>query len=289
MDAHQAADAQAAGQVAPAQLRRLHPAGAPIGAGEYVEELGLWSRAPERSARPRALLNMVSSVDGRATMHGRSGALSSGADQALFHALRAPADAVLVGAGTVRTERYGRLIRDPATRLLRASRGLPDEPLACLVSASLDLDPRIPLVAESATRLVILTPSEKRVQDVAATVSYVRPVRNRQLDLAAALQELAADFGVQLMLCEGGPHLAREMLGAALLDELFVSIAPTLAGGDPPRERALRILAGAELEPPVELELLDVLEGDGHLFAHYAVVAPERVSWETTLSSSPAS
>jgi riboflavin biosynthesis pyrimidine reductase len=287
--AHPAADPRAADQEAPALLRRLRPAGEPIDPGEYVAELGLWSRAGEPSARPRTLLNMVSSADGRATVHGRSGSLSSRADQGLFHALRAPADAVLVGAGTVRTERYGRLIRDEATRELRISRGLAPEPLACVVSASLDLDPRIPLLAEPATRLMILTPSEHAMQDAAADVGYLRAVRNRQLDLGAALHGLAADFGVQLLLCEGGPHLAREMLGAALLDEIFLSISPRLGGGDPPHGAALRILAGAELEPPVELELLDTLEGDGHLFVHYAVVAPERVSWETTLSSSPAS
>ena len=64
---------------------------------------------------------MVSSLDGRAAVAQRSGGLSSAADRALFHGLRAITDAVLVGAGTARSERYGRIIRDPAVASARAS------------------------------------------------------------------------------------------------------------------------------------------------------------------------
>jgi hypothetical protein len=141
-------------------LRGLLPAAAPASAAEVVAALGLWERPEIAPARPRVLLNMVSSVDGRATMNGRSGALSSPADRALFHALRSVSDAVLVGAGTVRAERYGRLVRDAAVRELRRGHGLAEEPLACVVSASLSLDAEIPLLAEPRSRVVVLTPSE---------------------------------------------------------------------------------------------------------------------------------
>ncbi len=130
-------------------------------AEQVVEELRLWERPPTDapSGRPLVLLNMASTTDGRATVGGRSGPIGNRADRELFHALRATVDAVLVGAGTVRAERYGRLVRDEAHRRLRAARGLAEEPLACLVSASLALAPDIPLLADPAARIAVLTPS----------------------------------------------------------------------------------------------------------------------------------
>ncbi len=89
---------------------------------QIVEDLGLWERPAGPQARPRVMLNMVSTVDGRATLDGRSGALSGSADRALFHGLRSAVDAVLVGAGTVRAERYGRIIPDAARSELRRAR-----------------------------------------------------------------------------------------------------------------------------------------------------------------------
>jgi riboflavin biosynthesis pyrimidine reductase len=269
-------------------LRGLLPPAAPASAADVVAGLELWER-PLRNqppARPQVLLNMVSSADGRATFEGRSGGLSSPADRALFHALRMPADGVLIGAGTVRAERYGRLIHDPAVRELRAGRGLTPEPLACIVTASGSLDPDLPLLAEPQSRVVVVTPSADELPDCAAQVEYVRCSADGVLDLGRALGQLHERFGVQLLLCEGGPHLGRELLAAGLLDQLFLSIAPMLVGGASGASRELRIVAGAELDPPVALELLGALESASHLFLRYGVVAPERVSRETIESSS---
>jgi riboflavin biosynthesis pyrimidine reductase len=275
------------GQSAPALLRRLLPPGAAATAAEAVEEIGLWRRAPSATPppRPRVLLNMVSTADGRATLGGRSAPISGRADRELFHALRAPVDAVLAGAGTMRTERYGRLIREESSRRLRVERGLPEEPIACIVSRSLKLGADIPLLAEPASRVLVLTPSDGELPPFAADVGYVRAAVGGALDLAAALAQLVERHAVRTLLCEGGPHLACELVAAGLLDELFLSISPRLAGGDPAGGgRALRILAGMELAPPAELELLGALESDSHLFLRYGVVA--RVSRETMPSSS---
>jgi riboflavin biosynthesis pyrimidine reductase len=277
---------------APARLRPLLPAGEPLTAAELVEQLGLWRREPDGEApgpgapRPRVLLNMVASADGRATLAGRSGGLSSQADRELFHALRACSDAVLVGAGTVRAERYGPIVREPDARRLRAERGLPEESLACIVSAALGLDPAIPLLAEPGSRVVLLTQSDLELAGIAADVSYIRRERGGTLDLGAALSELHDRFGVRLLLCEGGPHLGRSLLAGGLLDELYLSVAPTLAGGDPAAGPALRIFAGEELDPAARLSLQGALADDSHLFLRYAVVASERASRETTSSSS---
>jgi len=257
----------------PVRLERLLPPGAPGTVAEIIEQTGLWERPEQVPKRPRVVLNMIGTVDGRASLSGRSAALSDRADRALFHGLRSAVDAVLVGAGTVRTERYGRMIPDASSRALRAQRGLSEEPLACIVSGRLALDGEIPLLGEPAARVVVLTASAASLPATAAEVGYVRTVRDGHLDLADALGELGTRFGVRSVLCEGGPHLALQLLDAGLLDELFLSLSPLLAGGEPSGGEALRILAGAELDSPAQLELLGVLRGDSRLFLRYGVLA----------------
>jgi len=254
------------------RLRALLPPGEPTGFAEIVERLGMWRRSATPPARPHVVLNMVSTADGRATLGGRSGPISGRADRALFHALRTAVDAVLVGAATVRAERYGRLIADRSRRELRRERGLQEEPLACIVSRVLALDADIPLLAEPAARIAVLTPSAASLAPAAARVDYVRTRDGDLLDLPAALAELSSRFAVQSLLCEGGPHLSRQLLAAGLVDELFLSLAPKLAG-EPANGEALRILAGDELDPPVALALAGVLESESFLFLRYDVSA----------------
>jgi riboflavin-specific deaminase-like protein len=256
------------------RLQRLLPAGEPVTPAELVEQLGFWERPALPPSRPHVLLNMVATADGRATVDGRSGTISDPADRTLFHALRAPVDGVLVGAGTVRTERYGTLVRSQDVKAERVRRGLPEQPLACIVSGRLALDEEIPLLRSDEAHVVILTASAASLPAAGTQIDYVRS-DGAQLDLRAALEELSERFAVTRLLCEGGPHLARQLLGAGLLDELFLSVSPLLAGGEPSGGEALRILAGAELDPPAALELLGVLRSDSSLFLRYGVSARE--------------
>ena len=277
------------GEPKPLTLSRLLPPGKPAGAERVLAGFGLDGlAAAARPDRPHVMLNMVSTVDGHATLDGRSGAISGPADRELFHGLRMAVDAVMAGAATVRVERYGRIVPDASRRQLRIGRGLSAEPLACIVSGGLALQANIPLLADPSARVAILTPSSASLPAgaAAAEVDYIRAARDGQLDLAAALAELRARFDVRTLLCEGGPHLNAQLLAAGLVDELFLSLSPLLAGGDPPAgEEALRILAGPELSPPVALELLGALEHDSSLFLRYGVrdrsnsdVAPPRAS-----------
>jgi riboflavin biosynthesis pyrimidine reductase len=272
----------------PLRLQLLAPAGEDSTVAEVLEGMGLWESGQARGGRPKVLLNMVSTADGRATIDGRSGSLGGPADRALFHGLRSAVDGVLVGAGTVRLERYGRIVKDEHARSLRRERGLEEEPLACIVSGRMALDEDVPLLQEPAARVVMLTASQASLPPCAASVDYVRSTGGR-LDLHAAMAELSERFAVRVLLCEGGPHLARELLAEGLVDELFLSLSPLLAGGEPVGGEALRILAGAELDPPAQLELLGALSYDSYLFLRYGVSARARVSRETTDSSSLAS
>lgn len=232
----------------------------------------------KRPDRPYVLLNMICTADGRATIEGRSGPIGNRADRELFHGLRTLVDGVLIGAQTLRMERYNRIVADPVERTRRSARGLGEEPLACVVSASLALDPSIPLLADSGARVAVLTPAEGEIHGAAARVSYVRASDEGRLDLRAALGTLRERFAVRTLLCEGGPHLAGHLLASGLLDELFLTIAPKLAAGDVESgaeggqaQPALSILSGPALDPPVGLELCSLLESESYLFARYRV------------------
>ena len=256
-----------------ATFKRLLPAGEPADASQIVDSFGLDDRAQAVCGRPYVLLNMVSTLDGRASIGGRSGPIGDNADRELFHALRASVDAVMAGAGTVRVERYGRIIANAATREHRLELGLSEEPLACIVSARLSLPDDTPLLNEPTAHVVIVTPSAASLTGADAQIEYVRAGRDGLLDLPLAMRELAERFGVRTLLCEGGPHLNAELLQAGLVDELFLSLAPALAGGEDRTGEALRIVAGATFEQPLELELLGVLGHESHLFLRYGAAS----------------
>jgi riboflavin biosynthesis pyrimidine reductase len=201
--------------------------------------------APHPDGRPWVALNMIATVDGRATIDGRTAPIANPADTALFHALRARADAVLVGAGTVRAERYG-----------------PMDQVAVVMTRSGDLPADVGMLSVATNRVVVLTPSpDAEVPPCAASVSYLR-----EADPAAGLCRLAAEHGVRSVVCEGGPDLNATLLPAGLVDELQLVIAARLAGGPHP----LTILSGESRRPPRDLELLSVHESGGYLFLRYA-------------------
>jgi riboflavin-specific deaminase-like protein len=265
------ARADRAAPPAPARFTRLLPAGEPVTAAELVDAIDLPALGRSLARRPYVVLNMVATVDGRATIEGRSGKLSNRGDRELFHALRGVVDGILVGAGTIRTERYGPMIRDDAVRRRRVERGLSEQPLACIVSGLLQLPPETPLLADTSSRVVIVTPSAASVTGVCAHVDYIRAAERGTLDLARALSELRERHGVDTLLCEGGPHLNAEMLAAGLVDELFLSLSPKLAGGEDATGEALRIVAGADFDQPLALEPIGVLANDSQLFLRYAI------------------
>ncbi len=251
-------------------LRRLLPEPGTVTPFEALDGLALGEVAPEH--RPYVVLNMVATADGAATVAHRTAPISNAADRQLFHELRAHVDAVLVGAGTVRTERYGRLVRDPRRRERRIARGLAPDPLAIVVSHRLALTPDLPLFADPHSRVVVITASAAELSGCAAQVSYLRPAPGDDVDLSAMLNRLRTDFGVRSVLCEGGPTLNTSLLPAGLIDELFLSIAPTLAGS----AGSLSIVGRAPLTEPIALDLVWLLESAGHLFARYALLSGAR-------------
>ena len=112
--------------------------------------------------------------------------------------------------------------------------------------------------------MLIVTASEGSLDGVRADVTYLR---SGAVDLPAVLARLRGEHGVRAILCEGGPHLNASLLAAGLLDELFLTTVPVLAGA----AGELSIMDGAALAAPLALTLRWLLEHDGELFARYAI------------------
>jgi riboflavin-specific deaminase-like protein len=240
-------------------MQLLYPERRETSPKELASGLRFADKAPP--ARPYVALNMVSSLDGKATIDWRTKGLSTELDRQLFHALRTQVDAVMVGAGTVRAERYGRIAKSDELRDERERAGLAREPVAVVVSARLDLPVDLPLLSEPAQRVLIATGSDASLPETPANVVYERVGD----DLPLLMARLRADHGIRSVLCEGGPTLNSFLLAAGLVDELFLTLNPKLAGG----AAALTIVAGRELVEPPELELISVAMGDGDLFTRW--------------------
>jgi len=243
-------------------LRRLHPDPAELEPAEAIGGLGLADLAP--ADRPYVVCNMIASVDGRIAIQGRSGGLGSKLDRQVFQLLRTQVDAVMAGTGTLRAERYGRLIRDEALRERRVTAGLAPEPIAFVVTRTGDVPWDIPLFGDPDTVAVVATAADVPPPDVPATVHLLRFAPG-ELTMATALARLRAEHGVRSVLCEGGPLVNGALLADGALDELFLSFSPVLASG-----QATTMIEGL-LEELVWLELRWVLEGDGMLFLRYRV------------------
>src|SRR5215213_11586161 len=204
---------------------------------------------------------MVSSLDGKATLDWRTQGLSTEVDRRLFHHLRTQADAVMVGAGTAREERYGRITKNDELRQKRVNEGLVPDALAVVVSGRLGLPPDLPLLNEPGQRVVIATGSEGELPGLAGDVEYARVGD----DLPRLMAYLHERHAVRSVLCEGGPTLNSFLFAAQLVDELFLTMTRKVLSG----AAALTIVAGRELVEPLEPSLVSVAEAESELYTRW--------------------
>jgi riboflavin biosynthesis pyrimidine reductase len=212
--------------------------------------------------RPWVMANMVMSVDGAYAVDGRSGGLGTPGDRAVFHRLRGASDAILVAAGTARAENYRRPSVDDETLARRRAQGWSDQPWLVLVSSTLHLPPELPLLHGQGRPPVVFHPSSSDTSGVPAGVE-LRAAGNDTVDLSAALSALRDD-GVEVLLCEGGPSLLGQLHAQDLLDELFVTVSPSLVGGS-----TVGLLGSQQQALQRAVRLHRALEEDGALFMTY--------------------
>lgn len=242
--------AAGAGTAVDLSSRQIDPA-----AEDLVAAALAW---PSDSDRIAVRANMVASLDGGTTLDGTSGGLGSPVDQRLIGIQRDLADVVLVGAGTVISEGYPGTKSYPR-RLARRERwgrsGLP----RWVIVASRPLPAGLKAVVESEVPPLVLSPDDV---EHPAGVELIRT--GADLDLASGLAQLA-ERGVRRVLCEGGPTLLGRLESRALLDEISLTISPTLLGaGDP-----VPLLGGMELRDPSRWALVSLFADGGHLFPRY--------------------
>lgn len=244
-------------ELRPIKMRGLIPAGEEVDFGRLLEDL---LRSPQTTRRPYLACAFISTLDGRATIGGRTEGLGFHMDARVLTRLRTFADAVLIGANTMRSERYDRMLPVPRLREYREQIGLPADPLTVIVSRSLDLPWDAGLFTDGHGEVVIATSSPLSPPP---TPTRVELIRSEEVDLPALFERLHRERGVESVSCEGGPTLFHNLVAAGLVDDLFLTHTPVLTGDG---ERSL--LQGA-LTAPTAAELLWVLEGEGELFTRW--------------------
>lgn len=216
---------------------RLFPAPDSPGGGSLIDDLFAAVAAEDRPPfedRPWVYSNMVTSLDGATAVDGVSAALGGPADQAMFGAIRAIADVIVVGSGTAIEEDY----RPPSDRFaeVRTGRGQQPRPTVVVLSRSLSIEPDHRLFSEPAARPIVATvreaPSDRR--QALAPVADLIDVGSTDLDLRALLRELHRR-GARRALLEGGPTVNGQFLSAGLVDEWNLTLSPLLAAGDSAR------------------------------------------------------
>lgn len=216
--------------------------------------------------RPYVTVNMVASVDGATAVDGVTAPLSSPGDKAIFFHLRGLADVVLVGAQTVRTEGYGSVKVDPVTRAARLERRQRPSAAIAIVTASLQLDWSSPLFSETTIPPFVLTTRNADPNRLAAARARASVILagDDSVDLMEAMTSLRRDHGVTSVLCEGGPTLNHQLVTQGLVDELCLTVAPTLLGGG-----SKPIFGHDALPSGAALDLASALTDGSTLFLRY--------------------
>ncbi|GGZ11109.1 hypothetical protein GCM10010327_47250 [Streptomyces nitrosporeus] len=234
-----------------------------------LDELADAYAYPE-DGRPLLRANMVSTLDGAAQHDGRSQGISCAADMRIFGTLRGLADAVVVGAETVRLEGYRPARAREAFAARRAAAGQAPAPAIAVVTGSMDLDFSLPLFVSPLVPTLVITGAAAPFDRIRAAREAGAEVliagEGASVEPERAVAELAAR-GHTRLLTEGGPRLLGQFVAAGVLDELCLTISPMLTAGS-----AQRIAGGPAMEVPERFCLTSLLEEAGFLFSRYGKI-----------------
>jgi riboflavin-specific deaminase-like protein len=243
------------------KILRLYPLPAQeILAGGIYEDLELPPPGRTETSRPYVIINMVSSVDGRTAVEGKSSPLGSETDRQTMRTLRSRSDAVMIGAGTLRAERLSLGLDEPSGR----------QPLAVIATKTGDVPLESNLIVGEHQEVLVITTQDapKNLDDrlrESARVLRAPATPSGAINLGEALEVLRARHTVEVLLVEGGPSLNHALISQNLADELFLTLAPKLLGGT-----SYELLDGPALAP-IDAKLLSAHLAGSEFFLRYAL------------------
>jgi 2,5-diamino-6-(ribosylamino)-4(3H)-pyrimidinone 5'-phosphate reductase len=231
-------------------------------AGTLYESLELPPTERDDLPRPYVVINMASSIDGRAAIGGKASLLGSETDRGAMRTLRSKADAVMIGANTLRAEKL-------SLGLDEFSSG--PQPVAIIVTTIGDVPLETNLIATKQQEVLVVIAqdtSERRVTRLREHASVLRVSASPSggVDLQETLEALRIERGIELVLVEGGPRLNHSLISANLADELFLTLAPKMLGGtsDP-------TILDSQAVAPIDVNLVSVHLASSELYLRYTL------------------
>jgi 2,5-diamino-6-(ribosylamino)-4(3H)-pyrimidinone 5'-phosphate reductase len=229
--------------------------------------------------QPYVLVNMAMTADGKITTANRAAAsFSSPRDHEHMLELRATADAVMSGA---RTSDLNPVTLGPGAakyRRLRLRRGLSEYNLRVIVSGSATVDPQAEVFRRKFSPIIILTTRRApaaRLRRLRAVGAEVKVCGATEVDFRRALPWLRAHWGVKRLLCEGGGELNDGLFRAGLVNELHLTVSPTVFGGRAAPTISDGLGAGT-LARATQLELQSARRHGAEMFFIYRVLNKKR-------------
>jgi riboflavin biosynthesis pyrimidine reductase len=227
-----------------------------------LNDIAIGSHYSANVGSPWLRVNFVSSIDGAATIDGKSGGLGGDADHRVFDILRTLCDVIVVASGTVKAEGYGAMILDAASVDARVSVGLKPQPTFAIVSGSLDLDPSSDVFAKAPVRPLVITSGSAPRNEALGKVADIVVCGSNTVDPVLMVSTLA-ERGLTRIHCEGGPSFFGSLLASDVVDELCLTVSPLLVGDD-----SGRIARGAVPDPRA-MSLAGVLRSESTLLLRY--------------------
>lgn len=223
--------------------------------------------------RPFVYINMAATVDGKITSAAREyPRFASEHDRKNMDILRARADAILVGAGTIRADDPSLLVRDAGMREYRKSLGKPKGPMKVVVTAGAALGTHYRFFNEDdGGERLVATVEEAPQENLAAFEGKAEVLKmgSGAVDLPALLAELKRR-GIEKLLAEGGGEMNWQLIEAGVVDELFITVAPSLLGG---RGAPTAVEGeGFAMAGQVRMRLLELRREGDEIFCRYEVV-----------------
>lgn len=248
-------------------MERLFPDYQVIQPGDIYQELSFPAGLAER---PYTAIDMVTTVDGKATLVGKAYPIGSKVDHLVMRRIRAAADAVMVGGETLRRENVNPCV-PLELQARRTARGLAPQPMAIAVTGSADLPVSGTFFRSGAFPPVVVTTGRAPAGRIAAIEPHARVLvaGEERVEPQLMMRKLVEQLGVRRLVVEGGPTLNGALIAEGLVDELFWTIAPKVVGGS-----ALRTMIEGEalpLDRLARLELVSLYHHENELFVRYRV------------------